>query len=1052
MARNRYIKTHSNYVIKDIHQSTNIGNIYERDFMTISELNSYAPGSLPAYGLNGFKMVVNGGINLKKKHHYGNWLKNEACDSKTPYWSLLCMDETDVDNSPNKAVLKPNLNSLLDFACYGSAEKMVESAVKNIINTYPGELYLTDIKKVIGDRVFYLVDNPFNIEMDEYPLNDDEIDNIMRVFSKSYENYYFIDEGGAVGNLTWELKNVSYNVCRYEGEELSMIDLGHPYGVDKPAVLLFYYVFEGKKILFHDGSYLNAQITPKNNMRKKFFNDLTDFEKVLLNKKTNYSVILETPKETPEGNVLYRKSYIWPKTHFGNWNIDVSSNNFLTYFDSLLSIGEFYDKYYSNNIWRAMTHEAIINFDWTLTKMDSEGVIGEYDSPNSERIKSFIHVAGRQFDELKQYIDGIANSNCVTYDECGNKPDCFLVDELVNYGWDVKAPLSKALSKFTSYALYPGHVDGFTVQDANYEFYRRLLLNSRAVLSAKGTKRSIEMIMSLFGYYSLNFIENSYHEAKRDGKIRTLKWEDLEFNEQKEILRYSYDMTEYVYVAGSGSTLWRGIDNDQTALVKIEDVKEKNKYKINYDFLNSDEYQGLPVREVMVSTRDYPVYYYDENGDEYIHHYIADYRNYLIPWFDRNMVYDADIYFESKGGWGLRQTMIGQFDDYNDVVIDTTKELKIYDESIKYLRFVNTIEDLLTAYGEYPKKNEVYYVYDISGFRKYEWGYLTKKDENGKLIPEPAHTMSHYFVLKDIEHSDVLGAILDGENGLPKLESEKFYYSEDGIILGEDNDSIDELGFPIKQYGWKNVSEDELNRGVSEDAKRVYYMESIVENNGGNAPHGGFGKYDDGNTYKDFFKDIFKGARDEDAFIDTTDNAMPKENEFGFELEKEIDNVKCWYFSDTINDNHSLEMISKSYDEFGREIYTGYGYQETSVGDGNFVRVTDTRDSEGDANAKDELFSSRQYSFMEPYNMEKGGSPDDEAAANSIINSKHFYIEFVPDMSSPGGMYDFIENSVMYYAKQVIPSTTILKYYVPMRDMDVNCYHRTYIQSAIITE
>ena len=1052
MARNRYIKTHSNYVIKDFHQSTNIGNIYERDFMTISELNSYAPGSLPAYGLNGFKMVVNGGINLKKKHHYGKWLKNEACDSKTPYWSLLCMDETDVDNSPNKAVLKPNLNSLLDFACYGSAEKMVESAVKNIINTYPGELYLTDIKKVIGDRVFYLVDNPFNIEMDKYPLNDDEIDNIMRVFSKSYENYYFIDEGGLVGNLTWELKSNNHNVCRYEGDELSMIDLGHPYGADKPAVLLFYYVFEGKKMLFHDGSYLNARITPKNTVRKKFFNNLKDFEKVLLNKKTNYSVILETPKETPEGNVLYRKSYTWPKTHFGDWNIDVSSNNFLSYFDSLLSIGEFYDKYYSNNIWRAMTHEAIINFDWTLTKMDSEGVIGEYDSPNSERVRSFIHVAGRQFDELKQYIDGIANSNCVTYDECGNKPDCFLVDELVNYGWDVKVPLAKALSKFTSYALYPGHVDGFTVQDANYEFYRRLLLNSRAILSAKGTKRSIEMIMSLFGYYSLNFIEHSYHEVKRDGKLCTLKWEDLTFDEQKEILTYSYDMTEYVYVAGGDSPMWASIGDKKSAKEFIQEVKDKNKQKINYDFLNPDEYQGLPIREVMVGTNDIPSYAYDYNGVKYVHHYEPDYKPYLVPWFDRNLDYDADIYFESKGGWGLRQTMIGEFSDYNEVIIDTNENLNVYDESIKYLKFVNSITDLTQVLYEYPSTNDVYYVYDISDSAEYDWGDVTmnvynEKTGNMELVPESLKTMSHYFILKDIDYTDVLGARRD-EKKRPLLQSTNFTYAENGIVEGTDDTLIDEMGFPLKKYGWKNISEEEIKRGVSADAKRVYYLESIIENNSGNSPHGGFGRYDNGDTYKSFFEDIFKGARDEDVFISTTDGEVPGENDYGFKLEKEIDNVKCWYFSDTFNENHTLELITKS----DNENYNGFGYQYPNVGIGNYVRFSDLRSDEADIRFDGELFSSKQYKIMEPYNMENEDNVDDEAAANSIINSKHFYIEFMPDVSSPGGMFDFIENSIMHYAKQVIPSTTLLKYYVPMRDLDINCYHKTYLQSVIITE
>jgi hypothetical protein len=133
------------------------------------------------------------------------------------------------------------------------------------------------------------------------------------------------------------------------------------------------------------------------------------------------------------------------------------------------------------------------------------------------------------------------------------------------------------------------------------------------------------------------------------------------------------------------------------------------------------------------------------------------------------------------------------------------------------------------------------------------------------------------------------------------------------------------------------------------------------------------------------------------------------------------------------------------------EAYTNVGFQTASVGDGNFVRFTNTRGDDGDTNYTDEIFSSKQHPIMEPCNME-GGDINDEAAANSIINSKHLYIEFVPDVTSPGGMYDFIENSIMHYVKQVIPSTTILKYYVPMRDLDMNCFHRTYIQSAIINK
>mgnify|MGYP003307379665 CR=1 FL=1 len=137
--------------------------------------------------------------------------------------------------------------------------------------------------------------------------------------------------------------------------------------------------------------------------RKEFFSNLKDFERILLNQKTNYTAILETPKETEKGNVLYKRSYSWPKTKYGNWNIDTSGMGFYSYFNSLLSIGEFYDEYFANNIWRAMTHEAIVNFDWTLSYQDKNGINTTYDSPNPKRMESFIHVAGRVFDDLKQY-------------------------------------------------------------------------------------------------------------------------------------------------------------------------------------------------------------------------------------------------------------------------------------------------------------------------------------------------------------------------------------------------------------------------------------------------------------------------------------------------------------------------------------------------------------------------------------------------------------------------------------------------------------------------
>jgi hypothetical protein len=475
-------------------------------------------------------------------------------------------------------------------------------------------------------------------------------------------------------------------------------------------------------------------------------------------------------------------------------------------------------------------------------------------------------------------------------------------------------------------------------------------------------------------------------------------------------------MTEYVFVANEESNLW-GDDKDE----QMQNVKIYNKRKLSYDFNNEDEYQGLPVKEVLMATNN-------------------EVSSYLIPWYDKDTQYDGDIYFESKGGWGLKQTMIGYFNDYDEIVIDTDDNFKVYDESVKYLKFVNTIDDLQQVLFEYPNLNDIYYVYDITDGGKYDWGYLTKISD-GVQISEPLHTMSHYFILKNVDYTHLLG-VLKNDNGLPLINTGE--YDENGVIKQDsmENHLLDDFGFPVKEYGWKNISEEELKIGKSSDAKRVYYLESIIENSKGNNPHVGFGKYDGGDTYKQYFEDIFKGVKDDDTFIDDSliDNAKA-----GFALEKQIDNVKCWYFTDTFNEQHSLTSIEFNSD--GGIIDHGYHIPDVIIDD-NFIRNT-KMDEKSDT---ERLFSSKQYKTIEPFNMEPNGKDNDEAAANSIINSKQFFIEFVPDMSSPESMFDFIENSVMHYVKQVVPSTTILKYYVPMREMNVNCYHRTYLQSAIIKD
>ena len=1020
MARKRYIRTNSNYVLKDIHQNTNIGNIYERNWMTIESLNTYAPGSIPSYGLNGFKMIVQDGVsNLRKRHQYGSWLKND--DSE--YWAMSnIIDDENILQSSNEVILKPSYFSITDFVYFGSAEKMIESSILNIINDFPGEIFLREEKITIDGYTRYYVDNPFDIEFDTILYNEEDLlVNPLRIFSKSYEDYLFYDKDGYNDKVTWSRNIMNNDPCIDNGNLLSIIDLGAPLNSDI-NLYLYYYNINGEKVLFHDGKYTGGSIRPNNKIINQFFQNLNDFEKNILNKKTNYTVYIDTPEEDENGwNIITRKSHTWPKSPYGKWNIDTRGEVFKEYVTNLSNIGTFYDRDHTNNLWSRMTHESIANFDETILKISYDNIDGEL-RKSANRMKSFIYVAGRNFDYIKRYIDGISFVNTVTYDESNNNPDCFLTDSLFNSGWDVKSPIPLKYNKYITGPLYDGHMDGYSSQEAIYEFYRRLLLNTRAIMSAKGTKRGIEMVMSLFGYRSLNFVEHSYHDVERDGKDTMLPWSQLNDKEKNDILRNVYDITEYVYVTDIESPIYQE--------GAIDSVKEINSLKIYYNENDKDVYQGLPVKEVLVTVIEEPEIIELSSGEQITSGYKTVDKKYLIPWFDKNKTYDNPLYFESKGGWGLSSGKKSYIPEYGEKFSQTNSLCKVYDETIKYLKFAENISELINSFGNRFNGDDVYYVYDIGDIENYDGGYKSNQS---------TPTMSHYFILKHEEYHTKLGVVRD----------------IDGEILTDNNGEM--------IYGWKNISEEELKSNTTSDAQKVFYLEGIIENNLGNNPHAGFGNYDDGETFKTAFEKLFKPAYEQDAFPDIEEvidilniNNETEIEDFSFEedwfiLNKHIDNIKTWYFTDLTQEQNIFKLKTED-----SSIYELDGQEIPIVGDTEIsVRnYTDDREeiTSESLSYTENIFNSKQYPTMLPVNMEdlEYGEPEDEAAANSIINSKSLYIEFMADYKSPLSMYDFINEIVMHYVKQVIPSTTLFKYKIPITGWDTFCYKSTYLQTALI--
>ncbi len=189
-------------------------------------------------------------------------------------------------------------------------------------------------------------------------------------------------------------------------------------------------------------------IRPKNTFIDKFRNELDNFQRLILNDNT-------TPKYKATFSVIYGDDYgyhrqfedfVFPSSD-GGYNIDPTAFGFNAYTSRLADIGEFYDEFFTDNLYRSLTHEAIKNFDWTYTREFEQGDEEEY-VIGGQKMQKAIRVFAREFDETISYINNIRTLNRVTYDERDNLPDYFLTDTVENDGWNVQLVIPFDLTEY----------------------------------------------------------------------------------------------------------------------------------------------------------------------------------------------------------------------------------------------------------------------------------------------------------------------------------------------------------------------------------------------------------------------------------------------------------------------------------------------------------------------------------------------------------------------------------------------------------------------------
>ena len=197
------------------------------------------------------------------------------------------------------------------------------------------------------------------------------------------------------------------------------------------------YLGDNNEIVYLSQDTKNIHIRPKQEFLDKFYNECDNFERLLLNPKTTpkYKAIFSVINENDKGYYRKMEEFVFP-TSEGGYNLDASSYGFTDYTTRLSEIGTYYDGYFTDNLYRSMTHEAIKNFDWSFTR-EFIGEGEEEYTHGGEKIQKALRIFAREFDEILSYINNIKNNGRITYDERSNIPNYFLIDEAEDCGWDV---------------------------------------------------------------------------------------------------------------------------------------------------------------------------------------------------------------------------------------------------------------------------------------------------------------------------------------------------------------------------------------------------------------------------------------------------------------------------------------------------------------------------------------------------------------------------------------------------------------------------------------
>ena len=543
---------------------------------------------------------------------------------------------------------------------------------------------------------------------------------------------------------------------------------------------IYLYLGDDCKTIYYltDRKYIDWHIRPKNiyeydesiksyvdrRYLSNYYNNLDSFEKLLLNPDTNpkYTAKFNIYSEDDYGFKTRIETFTFP-TNLGGYNIG-NTTTFNTYINFFEEIGDLYDEYFSDNIYRMLTHEAIKNFDWAYSREE----IDENDDYvlGNTKISNVLRIYGREFDELKQYIDSIKIGNNVTYDGIDNVPDYLLTDVVNLDGWDLKN-IYPYVFQNNEYSQN----DNNSVYFYPYSQYVTGGINNTYIVLAKNSGE-FYYNQSNMNYYNTELTSSYQDITETNNKLVTD--DSISYNGSKELSRggtdkrtthmppykdnYPYFSNERFSLSDINTNFYRllkinsryilrnkGTLNGIEMLLSLFGLKSKRWVeKYNEQHSQTDVYSGFTAEKYDYEIKEYSTFmypildnyneslsmntynYYNKSKlisydtEDYYNGIYNDYQglpvisfsgtsgNILYPYFNKDTKYDGNLYYQMNGGWMKISPF--DFDIDNNIVYGDN----LYSETVRGVKSVFNIQELLNMSLADIKEGEIVYVSNIS--------------------------------------------------------------------------------------------------------------------------------------------------------------------------------------------------------------------------------------------------------------------------------------------------------------------------------------------------